>query len=77
MCVCVCVCVCVVFFYYKNTLLVIFLFVILVSFFFNGKVVINFETKCPLFQKEVVVQTTSVTDVRLSNHLVREMVTQE
>ena len=42
----------------ENILLVIFLIVILVSFFFIGEAVTNFETKCPLFQEEAVVQTT-------------------
>ena len=41
------------------------------SFFFNGEVVTYFETKRPLLQEEMVVRTASVTDVRLSNHLVR------
>lgn len=47
------------------------------SFFFNGELVSNFETKYPLFQEEVAVQTTSVLDVRLGNHLVTEMITLE
>lgn len=42
----------------EKILLVIFPFVIVVSFFFIGEAVSNFETKCPLFQEEAVVQTT-------------------